>query len=387
MQVASLSLCGVVALRLIRSATSAVPNITNNTDTQRNQLHKTIQLLPHETNLCLMEHLAVNTVTFFRGEPTQAAELLKSRVQQIVAANPWLAGRLTSKHASGIVHLEYEPDASSEGLFKYDSTIAIGRHMRYASIAPAAASCFVPKGNLAVDKDVPLFMVIVVPDVKSPAEHFAVVTSMNHVLGDGHTQFGVYNMLSIASPIEALNPERHLNFTAAVVELMGLPEANMNTNPPTGLLLNMLSGIIVNKLAGLKTDSCVFELNQDWVARQKQQSPIRVSTNDIIISGFLRAIDADVGMFAADLRTHTGVGTKCAGNYQNTIQLLPADWARPERVRASVNQMKRASHPEPLPSFWGYLTSFYGTSTNWSSFTKGFMIYKCTPTPEEMYLH
>merc|ERR1712166_402961 len=107
---------------------------------------------------------------------------------------------------------------------------------------------------------------------------------MNHVLGDRHTQFGVYNMLSNTSPIEALNPERHFNFTADVVELMGLPEANMNTNPPPGLILNSLSGIIVNKLAGLKTDSCVFELNQDWVARQKQQSPVRVSTNDIIVS-------------------------------------------------------------------------------------------------------
>ena len=123
---------------------------------------------------------------------------------------------------------------------------------------------------------------------------------------------------------------------------MGLPEANMNTKPPTGFLLRALSGTIVGKLAGLETDSCVFELDQDWVARQKQQSPVRVSTNDIIVSNFLKAINADVGMIAADLRTHTGVGTKCAGNYQNTIQLLPTDWARPERVRARTFQPDEA---------------------------------------------
>ena len=44
---------------------------------------------------------------------------------------------------------------------------------------------------------------------------FALVVSMNHTLGDGHTYYSLYGMLSSDTDVEALDPVRVADFEEA----------------------------------------------------------------------------------------------------------------------------------------------------------------------------
>ena len=56
---------------------------------------------------------------------------------------------------------------------------------------------------------------------------FALIVSMNHTLGDGHTYYKLYGMLSADTDIEVLNPVRVAGFEEAKTEVIGEKENAM----------------------------------------------------------------------------------------------------------------------------------------------------------------
>lgn len=104
----------------------------------------------------------------------------------------------------------------------------------------------------ATDKDEVLFKVAIVPieagekdgDQSMPLQHtialpgFALVVSMNHTLGDGHTYYKLYSMLSADSEIEELNPVRVSDFEAAKTDMLAQKKKNRMEQMP--LLENVL---------------------------------------------------------------------------------------------------------------------------------------------------
>ncbi|MBC8391834.1 MAG: hypothetical protein H8E17_04630, partial [Deltaproteobacteria bacterium] len=90
--------------------------------------------------------------------------------------------------------------------------------------------CLLPvqcaRSKPATDADEPLFKVAVVPieaeetddNQTTPLQQaitlpgFALVVSMNHTLGDGHTYYKLYGMLSADTDVEVLDPVRVADF-------------------------------------------------------------------------------------------------------------------------------------------------------------------------------
>lgn len=81
-----------------------------------------------------------------------------------------------------------------------------------------------------------------------------------------------------------------------------------------------------------------------------------------------------VGMMALNFRGRIpNINHSDAGNYEGTIEFLPADFASPSLIRQGLQQFRRASKTpaSPLPTGWALASSRLGFVTNWSTFFEG----------------
>jgi hypothetical protein len=99
-----------------------------------------------------------------------------------------------------------------------------------------------------------------------------------------------------------------------------------------------------------------------------------VSTNDVVVSSFSKAIGCSVTMMACNFRGRIAdVGNDHVGNYEDLVCYTPEDYGTPELIRASVEggTFKRAGGgrmPTNLEHFQG---GFYGVVTTGGSFIWG----------------
>jgi hypothetical protein len=159
-----------------------------------------VPLLPTEDFMLQTGTMLVSTLTWFHGEYAVAADKLQARLVALVGANPWLAGCIVRRN--GINYLAFKSAGNDE-----------------AALAKAAQALFtlVPPEQSPLSRDTPviqvtsivreagytcqctlnhpLFAVTVVPCRTNPTSKFAVVVSMSHVAGDGHTFYSLYNYL------------------------------------------------------------------------------------------------------------------------------------------------------------------------------------------------
>ena len=152
----------------------------------------------------------------------------------------------------------------------------------------------------ATDKNEVLFKIAVVPieagangSVQSmPLQQttalpgFALVVSMNHTLGDGHTYYKLYSMLSADSDVDELDPVRVSDFEAAKTNVIGKRETAMFKS--TGLAFGILGTYFGTKIGRRAPQNiCINEVNTAWVtkekakAKQEGQVPF-VSTNGVL---------------------------------------------------------------------------------------------------------
>ena len=75
--------------------------------------HTKLELLPGERADILCMSPATSTVTLYNGDFAAAAEHLIKRVDEMVAANPWLAAVLDYDAESGELNAYIPPDAAS----------------------------------------------------------------------------------------------------------------------------------------------------------------------------------------------------------------------------------------------------------------------------------
>lgn len=105
--------------------------------------------------------------------------------------------------------------------------------MSYEELVRSLLPVRCARSKPATDKNEVLFKVAIVPiearaeesDQSMPLQHtialpgFALVVSMNHTLGDGHTYYKLYNMLSADLDVNELNPVRVTDFEAAKTDV------------------------------------------------------------------------------------------------------------------------------------------------------------------------
>lgn len=64
-------------------------------------------------------------------------------------------------------------------------------------------------------------IVALVLDASAPEERFTIVASVNHSLMDGHTLHRLFNMLSMESSVQSLNPCRQMSAGEEIREKLG----------------------------------------------------------------------------------------------------------------------------------------------------------------------
>ncbi|KAJ1482614.1 hypothetical protein T484DRAFT_1803376 [Baffinella frigidus] len=348
-----------------------------------------LKLLPDEHGTIMSLAPATNTITFFNGDGASAHVWMRRRLAEVLLENPWLDGRLDTAEGGETVLLcregkLAEGDALPTMLFPMhrpeERGASVSRAMPYERLAAAlaAAGLLAKNGKDSVGRNEPIFKVALLLDAERPKERFALVVSMNHVIGDGHTFYAVHNMLSKNVPVVPLNTTRNFAAPMAIESAMGHCEDVGESTRQLGFILRFATSILLSKLLGANRKQGMCFLDDAWVAREKRAAAAGglvefVSTNDVVTSTFLRASRADEAWMAVNFRGRIpGVGEAHAGNYESMIRYRPADYASPALIRQSVGVLRRASQPPTaLPSSLGHLgCNHYALVTNWATFAK-----------------
>ena len=352
-----------------------------------------LALLPSETSPIIMMSPATSTVTFFRGSVAAAAEHLEARVTAIVAANPWLTSILDEDPQTGKVEAFYEPGKPSRAFFEVVEGVPLRRGgggkegggataTAYTAMVAALAPVLCTPSGEAVGTGAPLFRVALLPDADAPTERYALVVSANHSLLDGHGFYAVHNMLSEGTAVRALTPERKTGMPARQLEALGGEQSLMAACPP-GFLARFVFGQLRNALFP-QTVAYGFDVSPTWLARQKAAARAGgevpwVSTNDCVVSAFLRCLDPDVAMMAINFRGKLegcdAAGDGDAGNYEDLLTYMRGDYESPALLRRSVGAgapyRRAGAPPTAMLSDWEHVRgATYGAVTNWSTFAK-----------------
>jgi hypothetical protein len=202
----------------------------------------------------------------------------------------------------------------------------------------------------------------------------ALVVSMSHICGDGHTYYRVHNML-LGEPITAMIPERELRYSEKVMDLMGRQESHyishITTDPAWAKLLRMTSA--VEEDPGSELHMRAFVVNRHWVGnlkaahlsegtftditksimrspmanptiyqKENSQNPTQ-STNDIIVSWFWSLVKPNVGLMTVNMRGRIDIVSEDhAGNYHNPVPYTLQDYTTPTMIRESLASCRRA---------------------------------------------
>ncbi len=343
----------------------------------------------------------VTTVTLYEG--TASVAFLRSRIASILGKNPWLTSRIVKKStADGVAAMRYskifDVDSAIDQHFSvYEpGDVGFSLDMPYEELVNSLLPVQCARSKPAVDKDEVLFKVAVVPvearaeegDQSMPLQHtialpgFALVVSMNHTLGDGHTYYKLYSMLSADSEVDELDPVRVSDFEAAKTKIIGEKETAMFKS--AGLSFGILGTYIGTKLFRRAPQNiCINEVDPVWVdkektkAKQDGQVPF-VSTNDALTSWYFREMGSDMNIMVANFRNRQSglnLSDHHVGNYEANLPYFPGNVETPSLIRQSIRDAEgafraiRAGSPTTeIPSFWTLLHNRTAIITNWATF-------------------
>lgn len=355
----------------------------------------------------------VTTVTLYQGDAP--IDFLRQRLASILAKNPWISSRIIKKDTTDKVEaLAYskvfeDGDVIDQHLTVYKAgDIGFSLDMPYQELVRCLLPVQCARSKPATDTDEALFKVAVVPievgtiDDKSPSllqqslklPGFALVVSMNHTLGDGHTYYKLYSMLSADTDVEVLDPVRVTGFEEAKARVIGEKENAMFTS--AGLGFGIMGSYLGAKITRHKPQNiCIHTIDPDWViqekakAKEEKQVPF-VSANDAITSWFFREMKSDLNIMVANFRSREpsvlGLNNHHAGNYEANVPYFPGDVDTPALIRRSIRdtdgkfRANRACSPTTeIPKFSTLLRNRTALITNWASFYSDVVLQNDAP--------
>ena len=348
-----------------------------------------IELLPLEQSLSILEWPIV-TVSFYEcsSSSNNVEELsstvvnkIEQRVTAILNANPWLGGWLVRGKGVGSFdktpRLWYDPTGCEMApkIFQTVSyeDVPLDRDTSYVDYETILSNnkcnpSVKTNGSIENRMEEPLFRVTIIPSENNNGNkkenEFALLVSMSHICGDGHTYYRIYNMLLGTTPIVSLIPQRELLYSQKVMELMGRQEAHYIqhlTNDPAWMKLfrweSDVSSNNVEEDTSNELKGRVFTVNRHWIGNIKAshmtegnisdvcnstlRSPMTPaslneleneidgasnsnnptqSTNDILCSFFWNLVQPNVGLMTVNFRKRLSiVDEDHAGNYANPV--------------------------------------------------------------------
>ena len=312
-----------------------------------------------EQGSVMMSFGGVSTATFFEG--VAPISYLRQRVAAIVAANPWVTSMLARDQSRGVLHLEPHCETA-----EFITVIHGGEDLWTGCLGDSVSWLMnthcVGTGHQSLDKAEVLFKVIVFVE----DERFVLVTSMSHMLADGHTYYEVHNMLAPSAAVRSLNRQL-VDIADAEAEALGWEEtAVLGTDACT-------DGMARNAMKGYPRP-LFFEINTTAVAAAKAELKVGevpfVSTNDVLTAAFFASSAPHLGMMAVDLRPRLGgLDDDSAGNYENAVYYTVDDYS-PECIRKSLTagRIRRVSTCAlPVDHL---IDGRISLVTNWSTFAR-----------------
>ncbi|CAJ1966303.1 unnamed protein product [Cylindrotheca closterium] len=369
-----------------------------------------IQLSSVETSYAMFQSIqGISTLTWYDGNIDQVRHAMLDKVMDICLANPWLTGRLVQTgNSSSDVSLVYS-NATSERIsivstrsFKVLSTSAgISRDTPFPELPKRLnqLECLVGPGIDLVDNDEYFFKVRLIPDCTHPTKKFALVVSLAHCVGDGHTFYQLHNMLSMKdAKVQVLDPTRKPSLTDDIATALGgKDQAASLADPPPGFIVRFLKGVILSTLFGPRTKVELFWINQDWIQNEKDQVATDqtkkegndtngisyVSTNDILTARFFQLCETDQGIMSINFRGKLpGCEPNMAGNYFNYLVCRPGDCDSPAQIRSAVQEICSGTPRKPTSSpmsSWQHMASsrLFAATSNWTTFCKPVYLDNC----------
>lgn len=310
--------------------------------------------------------------------------------------NPWLSGRLVKRNGRIVVKYNTEHLSVDQVLNIHDHTRNEVQPSKFTSISDYGKtynSFCVKKGNQLLNKDLPLFAINFILFDNS---HFGLCVSLSHLLGDGHTFYSLYAMLSEAGTARALVAQRNEAFSGEITRISKITEDFMFS---VGTIVGLISKMVVGNnpvcyaryvdsamIQRMKTD------HQSAFASEGGNTTPFISTNDIMTTKYLTATNCDVGLIAVNFRRRISLCTSAfsdnphndqmihltdefAGNYEAVVAYQREDFSKPEFIRQSISpksdgtnatyQSKSGTSPQ---GFFTRCQLSLTMLTNWASF-------------------
>jgi hypothetical protein len=343
-----------------------------------------LQLLKDEENpYGFMCEKGIATITFYKGDFKEAAKAIRAQFALVIAANPWLCGRLVTAKDGG-VRLRYPvkpSDADLESLFNATSaedtatTFKLSPNVPFSKITSdlyASKNTIVQRGGESLDKDLPVTLLTL---SESEVGKFALVFSLSHVVGDGRTYYELFKMLQPGATALVLQSERIQSFSEAMRDMCGRAELALQETVGFGMLYTFSTMLI-------QPAKCVaFYLDDARVAAAKAEAVKEdgvafVSTNDIISSAFFNVCNTRLGWVGIDCRGRMdGIASDLAGNYVSVLTVDEGTYKTPGTIRKMLTApppFVTTSRPFPSCCSWfcGRDSANFAMVTNWSSFAE-----------------
>lgn len=327
----------------------------------------------------LMMELGISTLTFYKADSTgfqKATAALREQLDKVVAANPWMTGRLVS--TKGGIKCTFPAAPSKEDI---DALWKTSSPDRYSSSMPFMETCMdlytkgtliVPDGYSLADKDKPVTLLTL---SETSPEEFSLVFSMSHVVADGRTYYEIYKMLSPGAAVRTLVSKRIPTFSETMKDRCGRKELAWADSGSTAALFTFT--MMCNSAA-----KCfAFYLDEEKVKKAKAEEAAAgdvdyVTTNDILTSGFFNATNARIGMMGYDCRDRLDkIEGDLAGNYVTALVLDSEVFGTPASLRkmyAAPPGTPFTTVKKPLPAFPNCCggNGNFAMVTNWSSFAQ-----------------
>jgi len=246
----------------------------------------------------------------------------------------------------------------------------------------------VPNGNGLIKSGQPVSKLIVVPMKES--NRFAVIFSMSHTVADGHTYYTILDMLSSTNELFPMEIERDEKYQDSIPAQIGEDVYKFMMSPGLCMICHYM-GVMAK--ANNDPPQC-FLIDQDKLKKAKEDAKAEsgaaayVTTNDVITSGFAKAVNAKMLTMAINFRGRLdGLTARHAGNYHSGVIWGPDGSASPNGIRNSLNG------PAPLscgtlPGGCCISGNWSAMITNWSTMSKGNLeIPDCTQTLHLPYLN
>mmetsp|Transcript_17896 Transcript_17896/g.29927 ORF Transcript_17896/g.29927 Transcript_17896/m.29927 type:complete len:459 (-) Transcript_17896:1327-2703(-) len=350
----------------------------------------TVMKLATEEETRLSKYPPASSITFYEGSSAPPTEYLRGRVREIIACNPYLTLRLKKpKKFSSEVLAPYDLNPQTWQLSDYFNVVldsSIDRHLPYNELMLRVDKYQTKFGSKCINRNEVVFKVTL---IVISSTSYALVVSLNHMIGDGFTFYKLSGMLSANVTPYTFDPVRNHSFKEEVEKLLCPHFLRLLQSPL------LLIGFLYNKLMHYPLKPYICVIDKSFVEAEKmkyqlqnQQSlltdsvvppnPAFISTNDILMSWFVKFSQCSFAGMVVNFRNRMeGYTDHMAGNYTKSVIFRASDIQQPQDIRQSLQKLDLPppyrcvggnSSPDTMADSLALITLNFAGVTNWASF-------------------